>query len=296
MLHHTGSVVSGSVAVRFQDVDSGWEPRGLDIYTPYSGVGAVVQHMRVMQGYIVLGGDTPSVPQDLSNPQIVAGGPDDVANADDEDDASDEEDEDGDAFDEGSPAQIWHHQTGGVHHVVHMGRGSDRVDIFCSQTESAVLPITYSWGTILMNYFTEAAFVCAYPSSTFGKRCLVTPFAYKGVALDRVVRARLTQAMAAYGSRGYRICLSRHDVPAGVERILTAPSIGRSWDDSAVFSLLFGDGLSTLQVSNRSVPQNEWYVQWWLGGRTGMVDYRSVAYTVRRSTGDVEDVGDGEDI
>lgn len=248
MLQHTGSVVSGSVAVRFLDGDARWEPDNMDIFTPLSRVGAVVQHLRYMQGYSIVEG-----------------------------------------IDDGDNTQ--YHLAGSTH-IVHMRRGSVRVNVYCSQTELAQLPITYCWGTGVMNYLTATAFLCAYPEMTFARRTLITPFAQFGASIDQELRTRLALFVERYARRGYEICFSPYELGDG-DRMLTDPCICRSFEDPQVFCLQFG-GTPDRCVSNGLPREFQWYVHWWLGCRTGGQNFRAVSHTLDRFTGRAIDVVDEE--
>lgn len=188
---------------------------------------------------------------------------------DDEDDG--DEDEDDDAEDEG------YGRLAGAARIVRLRRGDTRVDIICSKTDAALHPISYFWGTAVMNYLGADRVGCAYPLLTFQHKCLVTPVArIDGAPASK----RVERCIGKYEERGYVVHMSRYALD-GKERASTAIAVERSFEDEMGFSLDFG-GDGPWKVKSGSTVSAQWEVRWFLGGHLGPLEYSPVSSTVAR--------------
>lgn len=167
VLKENEAVISGSIALQFAEGRTEWQPHDMDVYVPFDNFWNVVQYLIVQEGY----GDP--------GPPVV-----NVANNDDD------EEQDG------------YGRMAGVFEMVSMRKGDRRVDVLRSKSDSALHPISYFWGTLVMNYLGADSFGCAYPDLTFSRKCLVTPIARLNgtYATERVARC-----VDKYEERGYEI-------------------------------------------------------------------------------------------
>lgn len=293
LLRDYEAVISGSVALKFLDPASHWRPHDLDVYVPYQGFEHVTQYLHDIEGYAQVSSssiseaddtDVDGDPQELDELESGEGSEDGEEAHGDLDQVHGDEVEDGSQegveAEELEPYADW----AGVHRVVRMRRGSVRIDVFCSKTDAALLPITYSWGTAVMNYLGADKWGCAYPTMTQSGQCLVTPIA----RLDGVpVTDRVRQNISKYEHRGYDVYLSRYDLadlhPGGLaDQAMTAPTLLRRFDDNRAFRVTFGVTQHGAVYDNVSA---NWAVEWCLGGQLGHVVFVPESATLSRNTG-----------
>lgn len=311
------AVVSGSAALHFLEGRNGWAPNDMDVYVPFHFFESVVEYFVVEEGYEgvmpfpVIGADDDDDNDNLARilglttvdgeeadgtgadedvdgadvEEVVEEGEEDVemgdnggedvddAEGEDEGEDEDEDEDEDDAEDEG------YGRLAGAARIVRLCRGETRVDIICSKTDAALQPISYFWGTAVMNYLGADRVGCAYPRLTFQHRCLVTPVArIDGAPASK----RVERCIAKYEERGYLVYMSRYALD-GKERASTAIAAERSFEDDMAFSLDFG-GDGSWKVRSGGTVSNHWEVRWFLGGHLGPLEYSPVSSTVVRQT------------
>ncbi|KAI0349032.1 hypothetical protein OH77DRAFT_1373963, partial [Trametes cingulata] len=90
--------------------------------------------------------------------------------------------------------------SAGFRRVVHMEKGTKRIDVIQSTTLSALHPIPYFWASHLMNYITADKFSLAYPTFTDQGRGLLNPVAFLEY---RYARPHTLEVLHKYQARGY---------------------------------------------------------------------------------------------
>lgn len=87
---------------------------------------------------------------------------------------------------------------GGITSVIRMlhPRGS-KIDVVCSSRISALHPLAYFWGTLVMNFLTSDGYCSAYPSLTERGIGCIHPF--------RDVTPRVERCIEKYKSRGFSV-------------------------------------------------------------------------------------------
>ncbi|KAI0056638.1 hypothetical protein BV25DRAFT_1813577 [Artomyces pyxidatus] len=139
MLRLSRSVIAGStalhMAVQGSELERGWFPRDMDVYTPMSASAGVVEHFTEVEGYHIV---TQGLVDDPSRQSLSNGGM-------------------------------------AIITTLRRGEDNVSVDVITAITNAPLAPITFSWSTLLMNYATADTLSLAYPRSTLAGQGLLNP-------------------------------------------------------------------------------------------------------------------------
>lgn len=97
---------------------------------------------------------------------------------------------------------------GMAHHIViALGKGSSRIELIPSTSESALLPIANFWSTHVMNYISADTFCVAYPELTFNNRGVLSPVRLIDL---RHTSSHIITLIQKYAARGFDIRTRRY--------------------------------------------------------------------------------------
>lgn len=250
VLKESGAVISGSKALRFMQWDETWECQDLDVYVPWVSFPELLWYFRDVEGYADVEGDT-------AQSAGINTGPNEP-----------------------------YARLAGIDDIARLYKGSRRVDLIRSKTDSPLLPITYFWSTAVMNILTADYFAVAYPRLTAVKKCYITPLVRESVDEDTGMDDILARCMRKYHHRGFEMCISRRDLDHR-QAAQTGYAVQRSFEDRQTLSVEFKDGEGR-KVRGAVQKRCDWEVKWQLGGQAGNVMYEPSSRTVDRITGEVQ--------
>ncbi|KZT08016.1 uncharacterized protein LAESUDRAFT_607129, partial [Laetiporus sulphureus 93-53] len=137
MQRETGTVISGSVALRILDTDAAWKPNDYDLYVRHSQWERVLHYLCTLNGNVL---------------ETVI-------------DGTGEE-----TYESPYP---WLNQ--GIDRMAKIRGPHANIDLMRSRNESALYPICFFWSTIVMNILTADEIISAYPTHVQQHRAFCSP-------------------------------------------------------------------------------------------------------------------------
>ncbi|KAI0063889.1 hypothetical protein BV25DRAFT_1782484, partial [Artomyces pyxidatus] len=220
LLRDTRSVISGSTVLHYalQGTRRRWSATDLDVYSPLTTGASVVDYLVEMEGFVIV--------ENLSTSR----------------------DRTKEIFRE--------YGNGAIASVTTLRTPSSRkVDVITCTRNSALLPLTYFWGTIVTNYMSADAICITYPRLTFDHIGILNP--------TRVPLAHVKVCIDKYERRGFFLREFQH-IGNGVRHTthnqspLHCPQTFRNFSDAGCLRIQFSTVPSTDPVALFPVYNPTW--------------------------------------
>lgn len=193
-------------------------------------------------------------------------------------------------------SRVQHSAMTGISRCARLERGPKRIDVYASQTDCALHPITQFWSPVLMNYLTPNSFCAAYPDH-MESRCA---FDLSPMCTATFVVKHSTYR-AKYRALGFELLYRRTRFPKTL-----SPNLNRSFDDN--YSLRATFGTPGTELCKTGLPlrtSGHLKTEWHLGGGnvkrcSRTVDERTgkpqSLYILTKSPPSFCDLDDGSDL